>query len=290
MSNSVCMKCGHGMRSSTAGWHCIYPQCSEFGKIQWLMPVQAAPQPTPTPEREALKPCPFCAVTCEYETEDDENSAGVYITAAHLDWCPFATSEQTGAMNGLSFDFNTDAELESFLAAWNHRAPPPTSVKPNWPIYAWLGLWRNKMPNEAVSSLQDILGPLGFEGQTPPPSPEGEAASLSGSIKCYPGGPIQAANGDISGVTQASHLLNQSAIDEAFAPAAPEATDTVTPEWEAILCLRSALYHLHKAIAPTGRDEEIVSELQGCWKHLAKRSTVLALHSPQAADETGGAK
>lgn len=54
-------------------------------------------------------------------------------------------------------------------------------------------------------------------------------------------------------------------------PAAQEAGG-VTPEWEAILCLRSAIYHLHRALAPTGRDEEITSELQDCWKHLAKRS------------------
>jgi hypothetical protein len=39
----------------------------------------------------------------------------------------------------------------------------------NQQVYAWLGYWRDKMPPEAVSQLQDILGPLrtGAEPKAP---------------------------------------------------------------------------------------------------------------------------
>lgn len=37
-------------------------------------------------------------------------------------------------------------------------------------IYAWLGQWRDKMPPEAVSDLQDVLGPMSSSQEPPPPA------------------------------------------------------------------------------------------------------------------------
>lgn len=36
----------------------------------------------------------------------------------------------------------------------------------NQRVYAWLGYWRDKMPPEAVTALQDLLGPLRYSDET----------------------------------------------------------------------------------------------------------------------------
>lgn len=52
--------------------------------------------------------------------------------------------------------------LERELAS---RATPDIAA-----VYAWLGYWRAKMPNDAVLGLQDLLGPLSAS-----PSPQTDA-------------------------------------------------------------------------------------------------------------------
>jgi hypothetical protein len=76
-----------------------------------------------------LLSCPFCGSPCDHDIDGDpDDGYAVYITASHKDWCPFAMSNQTGADNGLSFDFDSDAEMIAFLANWNRRAGSPQAA------------------------------------------------------------------------------------------------------------------------------------------------------------------